>query len=438
MRTLFQVSLFGFATVGAYASDGRVLDGHVIDASTGKPIAEATVTLGSKVVLTDGAGVYRIEGEGERIMARAPGYRASSYAAHSGGKAGGELSLTPFVPRALYLSIYGIGSKPIRDAALEVIHHGGANALVIDVKGDRGLLPYPSEIAMAKSNGARAVTTVRSLPDLVNNGHAQGIYMIARIVTFKDDPLAKARPELAIKRADGSPFRDNEGLGWTDPYQPEVRAYNVAIAVEAAKAGFDEVQFDYVRFPDSSMKMRFAGPTDEPGRVKAISDFLRQAHAALVPYNTFQAADIFGYVSWNTNDTGIGQQLDEVVKIVDYLCPMLYPSGFKFGIPGHKNPMDSPYDIVRLTLDNAVRRTHANPKKFRPWLQAFRDYAFGHQIFGPAQISGQTRAAADAGTDGWLLWNPHNNYRDLGLTGGAAAQTAVATSSAGKDVVAKN
>jgi hypothetical protein len=242
--------------------------------------------------------------------------------------------------------------------------------------------------------------------------------MIARIVTFKDATLGTARPDLAAHLANGSLFHDREGLTWTDPYQPEVRAYNIAIAIEAAKAGFDEIQFDYIRFPDASAKLKFNGPTDEAGRVGAITQFLTEAHSALAPYNAFQAADIFGYVGWNLNDTGIGQQLENIVNTVDYVSPMLYPSGFKFGIPGHKNPMatdDDIYSIIRLTVENCIKRTHANPKKFRPWLQAYRDYAFGGKIFGPAEVGDQIRGANDANTDGWILWNPHNRYTGIGL-----------------------
>jgi hypothetical protein len=241
--------------------------------------------------------------------------------------------------------------------------------------------------------------------------------MIARIVTFKDAVLGTARPDLAVHMANGALFHDREGLTWTDPYQAEVRSYNMAIAVEAAKAGFDEVQFDYVRFPDASATLKFIGPADEKGRVNAINEFLSQTHTALAPYNVFDSVDIFGYVGWNLNDTGIGQQLETIVNVVDYVNPMLYPSGFKFGIPRHKNPMATTVDIystIHLTLDSCIMRTHANPKKFRPWLQAFRDYAFDRKVFGPDEISAQIQGADDADSDGWMLWNPHNFYRNPG------------------------
>ena len=410
INILFAVALLSLTVEGRAATS---LDGHIMDASTGKPVPDAVITVGALIVKGDGAGHFQILADtadpGLKIMARAPGYRAATFTNADTSKNHCTLTLIPFTPHALYLSVYGVASKSIRDAALDIIHKGGANALVVDIKSDRGLLTYPSQIAVAQQIGARKITLVHSLSDMVASAHGQGIYMIARIVTFKDATLGTARPDLAVHLSNGSLFHDREGLTWTDPYQPEVRAYNIAIAVEAAKAGFDEVQFDYVRFPDASTELKFNGLIDEKSRVAAITEFLSQAHTALAPYNVFQAADIFGYVGWNLNDTGIGQQLQNIVDTVDYVSPMLYPSGFKFGIPGHKKPMatdDDIYSIIRLTIDNCVKRTSANPKKFRPWLQAFRDYAFGGKVFGPVEVEDQIRGAKDAGTDGWILWNP--------------------------------
>ncbi len=391
---------------------------HIVDAITNKPIPDATVTLAGKVQPIDPNGRYVIPENIRGVMARAPGYLPTQVAVADTVKNKGNISLKPFTVHALYLSEYGISSTPIRDAAHSIIQQGGANALVVNIKSDHGMLVYPSEIPLAKTIGARKLTTIKSLSALVNAYHAEGIYMIARIVTFKDDPLASGRPELAIHQTNGELFRDREHLAWADPTQPEVRAYNIAIGVEAAKAGFDEVQYDYVRFPDASAKLQFHGPTDEASRIATITGFLRDAHTALAPYNTFQSADIFGYTAWNTNDTGIGQHIEEIAQTVDYVCPMLYPSGFKFGIPGHPKPMANTEDIhstVKLTLDSALKRTNVNPKKFRPWLQAFRDYAFGGLIYGPVEVAAQTRAATEDNTDGWQLWNPRNRYTDIGL-----------------------
>ena len=240
---------------------------------------------------------------------------------------------------------------------------------MIDVKGDRGLIPYRSSVPLAARTGANRIITVNNIQKLVADLHARGLYLIARIVVFKDDPLASARPDLAVKTSGKAVWRDREGLQWTDPGQQEVRDYNIDIAVEAARNGFDEIQFDYVRFPDTK-GLSFCIPNDETDRVRAISQFFEQARQKLAPYNVFLAADIFGYVAWNPNDTCIGQKLEALAPLVDYLSPMLYPSGFQFGIPGFRIPVAHSKEIVDLTLAKAGQRTGLAPVHFRPWLQA--------------------------------------------------------------------
>jgi hypothetical protein len=160
------------------------------------------------------------------------------------------------------------------------------------------------------------------------------IYTIARIVVFKDDLLALKMSDLAVKTQRGEVWRDRENLAWVDPFKKEAWDYNIQIAIEAAQNGFDEIQFDYVRFPDAS-ELRFSMPNTEENRVKAISGFLMEAKKRLKPYNVFLSADIFGYVCWNLNDTFIGQKLEELIAHLDYLSPMLYPSGFQYnwGLP---------------------------------------------------------------------------------------------------------
>lgn len=410
------------ATAQSTAGNGS-FSVRVLNRTTQQPALDPTITVNGRV-LSAVNGAYTLPAGTQSVMARAPGYRAVTVSADDIHRNHDAIELQPFKVHALYLSEYGISSSILRNAAFNIIRSGGANALVVNIKSDHGQLVYPSTIPLAKEIGARNITLIHSLPDLVNSAHAQGIYVIARIVTFKDTPLATAKPELAIHLANGSLFKDREGLSWTDPFRPQVRAYNIAIAVEAAKAGFDEVQFDYVRFPDSTTKLIVSGPTDEEHRIEAISSFLGDAHAALAPYNVFLSADIFGYTFWNTNDTGIGQQLNHLVNKVDYLCPMLYPSGFAHGIPGHAKPVASNGDIhdtIKLTLDKGIKRTDINPLKLRPWLQAFRDYAFGGVVFGPEQVATQISASDADHTDGWSLWNPRNSYGSIGLVRETAA-----------------
>ena len=383
---------------------------RVVDAGTWQPIAGAIVTAGRVEIRTDPSGLFRVpDGPPDVVGVRAYGYLRTDVRVRGLTGNPADILLTPFRPKGLYLSVYGVGDNKLRTAALRIIDTTEVNALVIDMKGDRGIVPYRSSIALAAAVGAQKVITIKDLPALMNSLHARGIYTIARVVVFKDHLLASGRPDLAIHRRDGSIFRDHENLSWTNPYSHEVWAYNIAVATEAAAAGFDEIQFDYVRLPDTG-GLVFQEPQSEENREAAVDGFLREARTALTPFNVFLAADVFGYVCWNTDDTGIGQQLTHIAGIVDYVSPMLYPSGFQLGIPGFRNPMENPHEIVELSLKRAFERTQTPAVRFRPWLQAFRDYAFGGRPFARAEIQSQIRAADDAGSDGWMLWNPRNEY----------------------------
>lgn len=392
------------------------LDGTVLDSNTLTPISGALVTYGNRVVSTNARGEYyfsEIEMDNSslniQVFARAIGHNRTSALVNGSKNQTINLKLMPIAVNALYLSYYGIGNKKLRDGALDLIKQTQINALVIDVKGDKGMIPYRSNLSLANSIGACNVTTVDDMGSLLQKLKNQGIYLIARIVTFKDDPLAKAKSNLAVRSTNGSLFRDNEGLAWSDPSQTEVWQYNIDIATEAASLGFDEIQFDYVRFPDHQ-GLVFNIENTQQNRIAAINGFLKSARQALISYNVFLSVDIFGYVPWNSNDTDIGQTLDGALAYADYVCPMLYPSGFQFGIPQYRNPMAAPYAIVYYTLEQAIKRSKVSPLRFRPWLQAFRDYAFDRRAFTASEIKAQIDAANLAGTSGWMLWNPRNIY----------------------------
>lgn len=387
--------------------------GMVVDSVTGKPIQGALVTVDQDVVRTDAKGQFLVEAKGVKAGARACGYRRAAQAVDA---APVKVVLAPFVPKALYLSFYGIGSRALRQAALKLIAETELNAVVFDVKGDRGMIPYKSSVPMATEVGAQAIRTVFDIKALLASLQEKGIYTIARIVVFKDNPLAQSRPELAVKTAAGDVWRDHEELAWVDPFRREVWDYNIDIAIEAAQLGFDEIQFDYLRFPDFSGRLKFSSPNSQESRLKAIAGFLAEARKRLIPYNVFLAADIFGYVCWNLDDTGIGQRLEEIAPHIDYLSPMLYPSGFQFGIPGYRDPVAHASEIVSLSLKQAARRTGLPPVRFRPWLQVFKDYAFDRRSFAGAEIRAQVEAAEHLGADGWMIWNPRNVYTEEGLT----------------------
>ena len=388
-----------------FAAAAQEREGTVLDGASGKPIAGAVVTAGGHAILTDERGKFRAPDGTAAIQVRAVGYGRSSIAPDADLR---TITLAPLRPKGLYLTVYGIGAPFLRDPALDVIDKSKLSALVIDVKGDRGLIPYPSAVPLAAKIGALKVRTVPDLKELVASLKAKSIFLIARIVTFKDDLLAVSHPQWAIKFGGGI-WKDREGLAWIDPYRREAWDYVLSIAEEAAAAGFDEIQFDYIRFPDA-VGLVFAQPTDEASRVGTIVDFLKEARRRLVPYNVFLAMDSFGYVCWNQNDTGIGQRIEDIATVAEVVSPMLYPSGFQFGIPGYRNPVQAPYEIVYKSLEECKRRTAGTQVRYRPWLQAFTDYAFGGKAFGADEIGKQTKAARDADTDGWMLWNPRNVY----------------------------
>lgn len=383
--------------------------GRVVDTTSGAPIAGAIVTRGDIVVRTDASGAFAIGGEGPVLQVRAVGHGRTLLSVDDFAGAGGEIPLEPFHAKAVYLSFYGVGSTKLRKAAFALIEETELNAVVIDVKGDRGRIPYATAVPLAQAIGADRPRTIPDLPALLERLRARGVYAIARIVVFKDAPLALARPELAVRTASGALWRDREGLHWTDPFRSEVRSYVLDVAEEAAILGFDEVQFDYVRFPDSRAA-RFSEPATAKSRLDAIGRFFAEARRRLAPYNVFVAADVFGYVCWNLDDTAIGQRLEELAPLVDYVSPMLYPSSFHMGIPGHRNPLAHPAEIVRLSLERAAERTGHSPLRFRPWIQAFRDYAFDRRRFGREEIRAQIRAAEAFGAAGWMLWNAQNTY----------------------------
>lgn len=388
----------------------QAVSGVVIDQATQLPIAGAIVTTAAGVTRTDEQGRFDIQQPVTSIAVRAPGYLRSNVQVSAEDSV--TLALTPFQPKAVYLSVYGIASTTLRGAAIDLTGHTAINALVIDVKGDRGLTPYRSHAREASGAAAKVTEhapVISDLPALLAGLHARHLYLIARIVVFKDEPLAQAHPAWSVHDAQGKPWRDREGLQWMDPFSRDVWQHNLDVAEEAARMGFDEIQFDYVRFPDQG-GLRFALPNTRDNRTQAITGFLQAARARLAPYNVFIAADIFGYVCWNANDTAIGQELEQLGAALDYISPMLYPSGFTWGLPGLANPVAEPGQIVERSLTQAIHRTGLAGVRFRPWLQAFRDYAFDHRPFDAAAIRAQTDAADAAGTDGWMLWNPRNQY----------------------------
>ncbi len=401
MRVLFVLATAISLSWGAYIS------GTVLDKNTSKPIANAIIVSQGKEYRSDCKGEFKVPASAV-IGVRAVGYERKFY------KSGGKIYLNRFIPKALYLSSFGATSSKIMGNAKQILKTTEVNAFVIDMKMDRGQIAFKTANPIANRIGAQDIVLFKDVKQFVANLHKEGIYVIARIVSFKDTPYVTAHPEMGVRTSDGSLFKDKEGLYWIDASRKESYNYIISIAEEAAAAGFDEIQFDYVRFPDRK-GVKFSVENTQAERVKAISGFLEEARTRLTPYNVFISADIFGYVSWHNADIEIGQRVDALSPYVDYLSPMLYPSGFNAGIPGYPDPVKANYEVVKLSLDKALEKSGTSPLAYRPWLQAFKDYAFDRRVYGAKEIREQIAASEAFGSCGWLLWNPRNVYTTAGL-----------------------
>lgn len=322
---------------------------------------------------------------------------------------------TPLVPKpdtvkALYLNAWAAGSPTKLPRLMDMADSTEINSFVIDVK-EGGEISYESQVPLAKTIGASR-QYIRDMKGKLAQLRERNIYPIARIVVFKDPVLAKARPDLAVKLADGGVWLDNKGTAWVDTYNKAVWDYNIALAREAVEMGFSEVQWDYVRFSDAPRAyLAKAVYPAAAGRRKddAVREFLLYSREKLKDLNVPVTADVFGLTVSTTGDMGIGQQWEKMADAVDVILPMVYPSHFIAGNYGLRSPNAAPYRTIKRSMDDAVRRSKplANAAIIRPWLQAF---TLGPPRYTPAHVRAQIEAVYDAGLTEWVLWSPGSNY----------------------------
>jgi hypothetical protein len=300
---------------------------------------------------------------------------------------------------------------------IDVAKRTEINALVLDVKDDRGFMLYKSQVPLAREIGADAdsIRLMRParLRAVLDTMRAHGIYPIARIVVAKDPLLAERKREWAIRRRDDpqTPWLDKTGKPWLDPHQPGVWQYAVDLAKEAVSLGFSEVQFDYMRFPDEKRLVRETVYPLANGRTRAqvIRDQLAFSRAQLKPLGVPFTGDVFGLTATDTTDMGIGQQWELFVDQMDVVLPMAYPSHYAPGTYKLGNPNAHPYATIDHTLKDAIRRSRgvAGAAKLRPWYQ---DFTLGPPRYGVEQVRAQIKAGYDNGVRGWVLWNPRSVY----------------------------
>lgn len=317
----------------------------------------------------------------------------------------------PVEVHGVYLTGYTAGKTDTVDRMVRELRGTQFNTFVIDVKNDAGRISYRSDVPLAMQVGA-STKWIDDPEPLLTKLRAEGIYTIARIVVFKDPVLTRKRPDLAIHDLSGNPWHDRTGAGWLNPYSHETWDYTLALAQEAAVKGFQEIQFDYVRFPSDGETSQIAYGEPNGGKADTIADFLKYAHEKLQPYDVYLSADIFGLVGTVTDDMGIGQKLEKILGTVDYISPMVYPSHYGARNFGLEDPESRPYETVFASLQDYRRRMTAADSKtgLRPWLQDFSLRVH----YGQAEVAGQIKAARDLGVREFILWNPANVY-NLGV-----------------------
>jgi predicted small lipoprotein YifL len=323
--------------------------------------------------------------------------------------------------RGIYLNAYAAGSRARLPRLIEMAENTELNAFVIDVKDERGIR-YRSEIDLAMELAQDGEVTIRDLGAMLDTLRAHDIYTIARIVVFKDPILSRARGEWSVRTPEGELWLDRAGNSWVSPWDDRVWDYNIRIAEEVARAGFHEIQFDYVRFAEQYRNLPpQVHPRARGDRTDAIAAFMNEARRRLHPLGVTVTADVFGLSPNTFDDVGIGQQWETISSVSDHILPMMYPSHyFSTHLPNVPTPDLMPYETIYKSAGMARIRNDrmleagVTPARVIVWLQAFSaTWLRNHQTYGPEQLRDQKRGVYDVGFDDWVLWHPGSRYEHM-------------------------
>lgn len=337
-----------------------------------------------------------------------------------------KIDKNPIKVKALYLTGWTVGSMTKVQHYIDLAKSTEINSYVIDIKDDDGLVGYESGIPAVRD--IKGWAPKYDVDKVIKAFHDNNIHLIGRVVCFKDPYLSTKKPELAVQNIKGGLFnsksKDGTLVTWLNPVNRESWPYLIEIAKEGVKKGFDEIQFDYIRYPNDGDKkaMDFGQTTLE--RYEVINDFL--AYAKNEMPGVVLSADVFGIICESPADNEkIGQNLEYVGKDIEYISPMAYPSHYAVGQIVNKvkflKPDLEPYGVVYNTLAKAkdrISKVENYQAKMRPYLQDFTASWLGkgyYQTYGPEQVRQQIKAAYDAGCEEWILWNSSNKYSEAGL-----------------------
>ena len=353
----------------------------------GDPIAKARVELHESTATTGPDGLFALEARqpGTLIVTK-PGWTVGRHEWEPDSRFA-HISIQPRIVRGLRVGAAAAGDDEVFDDLLELAEGTAINAFVFDTKQEGGKVLYDTSVQAARDAGA--VDVFYDPVERLAQAEEAGLYAITRIAVFEDSYRVAFRPEEKLA-----------GI-WVDPRLESTWDYNIDLAVEACELGFDEIQFDYVRFP-SGRTAEVSGQLSltQQERIAAIEGFLSRARERLNAMGCAVSADIFGIVVSMTDDQGLGQRPEEISQHVDALSPMVYPSHYSPGWLGFSDPNEHPYDVTADAIDDALPRV-AETTALRPWLQAF--------WWSNDQIRSSIQAAEDRGV-GWILWNVRSDF----------------------------
>ncbi len=392
---------------------------------TATPIMpQARVLPNMIIAVTDEDGRYTLENLPDKatLTLKEPGYTLTKV--QVGNAVTQDVQLKPFVVKGLYMTANASSYPPLYDNIMKIADNTEINTIVLNVQTDPADVAYDSQIPLVRQS--KAIDLV--MPDVkgvIQKLHDHGLYVIARMVTFMQPNIALANPDLAVMSSKTGKVWTGGYLGqqhWLDPTNPKAQDYVLSLAKEISALGFDELQFDYIRFPsdpgpgDSWASQKFSVPVDEDSKPRYIEQFLTRAHDMLDETDTFMSVDIFGYTVWPDQEGKpmngvIGQVFERIIGHTDYVSPMIYPSHFTNGEMGFANPNAHPYEIIKQAGVYTNERIAGQRAKYRPWLQAFDWYDDVDYEGDPHSIQVQIQAAEESNAEGWLMWDASNKYK---------------------------
>lgn len=331
---------------------------------------------------------------------------------------------TPDAVKALYMTSWVAGSKKLRSALVDIIDTTELNSVVIDIKDYTGRVSFATDHPLIQEMGS-IEERITDIKEFIGELHDKNIYVIGRISSFQDSYLVHKKPEYAVKTKAGAVWKDYKGVSWLDAGAEPVWEYVAAIGDASYEVGFDELNFDYIRFPSDGNMLDIAYPFSQ-GRVK--SEVLKDFYAYLDTYfhakDIVISADLFGMTTSNNDDLGIGQILKDALMHFDFVAPMVYPSHYPKNFNGYASPAAKPYEVIQYAMSKGIQKAEmasTSPLKLRPWLQ---DFSIGGVMYTPEMVRAQIQATYDVGLTSWMMWNASNRYTVSALLPDVASSTA--------------